>query len=616
MQIQNHGTPCRNFAIMSSEYIPCDPYDGREKFLMASNGHVVFIDTQTLEGEDVVMPCPGTPWDMLFLPEYGKLLIGTCSRRGYLHILDLATRTWEESLHVEGETYIWNMTKGGDGRIYCSDYPGSVLLCYDPEAKTLQSLGRAGKNPANMYARLVHTLPDGNILVSVGLQDRETHLYDIQTGQFRQVFAQGDYADAVVGDLVIVSRGTKTCFYDANTLELLDGPLDRVTLESVSHPAVIAYLKKKEEKSLAHILPYRQNRRAATLKDGRKIGYINQQFFVVENETVRFYNLPVEAPPMGIHGLAVDEKGVVWFAAALGQGMGWYDPKTGEYGNSAATTRAGGEIYGIVPHDGKVFFTAYGGGDHIIYDPAQPWDQYNNVNPKTLQSVAPMKMGRPVGCSVLGPDGNYWTGWCGTYGIYGGGVSRVNAKTYEVDGWFGLVPEQCIGYIAAGKSHIFASSHWMNSGLSYRFDEEFRMLKLDLDCNVVWSETFRVGQFPECIAVVDGRVYLSVRDRLDGMAKIHVYDEETMEKLAVKVMNPLGGPGASEQERRAVRALLAYDDSHLVAFIDERALLLDAKTLETLQTAQVPDMTHLAAMAPDKTVFFSRGRDLYSLRFD
>ena len=63
----------------------------------------------------------------------------------------------------------------------------------------------------------------------------------------------------------------QTCFFDANTLELLDGPLDRVNLGTVRHPAVIAYLKKKEEKSLAHILPYRQDRRAATLKDGRKI---------------------------------------------------------------------------------------------------------------------------------------------------------------------------------------------------------------------------------------------------------------------------------------------------------------------------------------------------------
>ena len=608
MQIQNHGTPCRNFAFMSSEYIPCDPYDGREKYLMASTGNLVILDTKTLQGEKLELPCPGTPWDVMFLEEYGKLLVGTCSGRGYLHCLDLKTRTWDPSLDIEGETYIWNMTKGGDGLIYCSDYPGSVLIRYDPRNHTLVSLGRVGSNPANMYARLVHTLPDGNILISVGLQERETHLYDIKTGQFRQVFEPGAYADMVEDGLVEVSTANGIYFYDANTLELLDGPWNRSTTSNLRHPVVLAYLDRKQNNGYRHLLPYPKECNAKVLKDGRIMGYFNQQFFVVENETIRFYDVPVEAPPIGIHGLAVDADGVVWFSASLGQGMGWYNPKTGKYWNSAAVTRINGEIYGIVPHEGKVLFTAYGGGDHIIYDPSQPWDQFGNVNPKTLQSVAPMKMGRPVGCSILGPDGNYWTGWCGTYGIYGGGMSRVNSKTYAVDGWFGLVPEQCIGYIAAGKEHIYASSHWMNSGLEYRFDEEFRLLRLDMDCNIVWSETFRVGQFPECLTVAGGRLFMALRDHLDDMAKICVYDEQTMEKIAVMEMDSLG--------EKFVRALLTYDEDHIVAFIDDQAKLINAHTLQMEQTVQVPEPASLAAIGPDKTIYFTKSAVLYSFQFE
>ena len=112
--------------------------------------------------------------------------------------------------------------------------------------------------------------------------------------------------------------------------------------------------------------------------------------------------------------MSVADVGVVWFGSGFGQTMGYYDPKTGESWNSPSVTRVNGEIYGVVPYNGQVYFTAYAGGDHVVYDPSKPWDQFNNVNPKTLQSVAPLKLGRPIAGSIMGPDGNIWTGWGAT----------------------------------------------------------------------------------------------------------------------------------------------------------------------------------------------------------
>jgi hypothetical protein len=314
--------------------------------------------------------------------------------------------------------------------------------------------------------------------------------------------------------------------------------------------------------------------------------------------------------------MTVAEDGIVWFGSGFGQTVGYYDPKNGTYWNSAAITRSAGQVYGVVPHNGTVFFTAYGGGDHILYDPAQPWNQYENVNPKTLQSVAPQKMGRPVAGSILGPDGNYWTGWCGTYGIYGGGLSRVDAKTLEVTGWFGVVPEQSIRHLAAGKKYLYATSHWMNSGMPYRFDDEFSLLQLDTECNVLWKKQFKLGQFPESLAVVGNRLYMSMRDRLDGMAKILVFDTETMEQLTEKAMNPLGGPGKYEMEQKSIRHLLPYGEDKLVVFIDEEAHLVDAETLEILQTAKLPAITETCTISKDRTIYCSFDEKLYRLLFD
>ena len=307
--------------------------------------------------------------------------------------------------------------------------------------------------------------------------------------------------------------------------------------------------------------------------------------------------------------------GKVWFGAGIGESVGYYDPRTGESWNSPAITNANGDVYGIVPYEGRFYFTAYAGGDHVVYDPAKPWDQYNNINPQTLKSVGPMHMGRPIAGSILGPDGNIWTGWCGTYGIYGGGISRIDVNTNEVTGWFGVVPEQSIRHMVASDRYLYATSHWMCSGLAYKFDQEFRLLRLDTACNILWEEKFRVGQFPECLLIRGGKLYMSMRDRLDGMAKILVYDEQTMEKLTERVMNPLGGPGRYEMEEHAIRCLLPYGEDKLVVFIGDRVHLMDGESLEILQTAKLPAMAETYAVTEDLSVYCSIDEKMFRVTF-
>ena len=603
MKVEYLESPCRAFVFMSSEHIPTDPRDGKEKYVLGATsaanhkGHIVLIDPDTLEAEDITIPEGTGLWALLYLPEYERLLVGTCGYCGWLHALDLKTRTWMQSLCLEGELYIWNLVRGGDGKVYGSNYPNCIVYCYDPENHTLTSAGRAGSNPKNMYSRLVHALPDGNILVSVGLTEKETHLFDVKTRQFRQVFEPGEYADEVADGVIITQRNGQKFAYDAETFELLEGP------GIGKHPKVIQRLRNRLDDKYAHLLPYRQECYMKELKDGRVIGcFKQQQVFIIKDGELTFCDLELTPPPMMIHGMNVAEDGVVWFGSGFGQTSGYYNPKTGEYWNSLATTRVNGEIYGVVPYNGLIYYTAYAGGDHIVYDPKKPWDQYNNVNPKTLQSV--------------GPHGNIWTGWGPVYGIYGGGLSRIDVNTNEVTGWFGVVPEQSIRHIAAGKKHLFATSHWMNSGMPYRFDDEFHLIRLDTDCNVNWDKKFQLGQFPECLVVLGGRVYMSMRDRLDDAAKILVYDEETMELVTEKVMNPLGGPGKYECEKKSIRKMLPYGEDKLVVFIDDEAHLLDGETLEILQTAQLPDMTEVATIAADNTVYFAVDEKLYRILFD
>ena len=100
------GQPCRNFGIHGNEHIPCDPYDGHEKYVLGTigtqtqSGHIFFIDTQTLEGEDFPLPGDIGCYAITYLPKYEKLVVGTCGYFGYVHVLDLRTRTWAEPLNI------------------------------------------------------------------------------------------------------------------------------------------------------------------------------------------------------------------------------------------------------------------------------------------------------------------------------------------------------------------------------------------------------------------------------------------------------------------------------------------------------------------------------------
>ena len=622
VNVEYLGDPCRGYAFMSGEYMSLDPKDGHEKYVMGTssahsqNARIVLFDPVTLKSEDIEIPSDIGIWAMLYLPDYERLVVGTSGYYGYLHCLDMRARKWLPSLRLEWETYIWNLTRGGDGKVYGGSYPGGVLMCYDPEQHTLVSEGKAGSNPNNMYARLVQTLPNGNILVSVGVNEHETYLFDVKTRKMRQVFQQKEYADAVAEGVIRTSiSNVGRFYYDADTLELLEGPLS--DSDTPTNPRVARHVQnRKPYARYEELLPYPQECNFRTLKDGRVIGCFKQQIVIIEGEKVTFHDIDTEPPEMLIHSLAVADDGVVWFGAGFGNMVGYYDPKTGENWNSRPITRADGEVYGIVPLDGKVYFTAYVGGDHVVYDPKAPWDQFNNSNPKSLRSVESDKLQRPEAGSVLGPDGNIWTGWCSVYGVYGGGISRIDVQTGEVDAWFGLVPEQSIGHIAASDRYVYAVSHWMNSGLPYRFDEAFWLLRLDTDGNVVWREQFREKQMLGCMAVLNGRLYLTMRDRPDDTAKIIVYDEQTMEKLEEKVMHSLNGLGRYETEGTSIYALLPCCEDKLAMFVGKEIRLLDAETLEVLQTAKLPGAAGACAIGKDNTIYFSIDEKLYRIRFN
>jgi len=625
MKFESLGTPCRNFCFFQREHIPCDPYDGKEKIVLATfvaggTGRIYFLDTENYTGEDLEIPGDWGSWALLYLPEHECLLVGTCPEFGYLHRLDLKTRTWAEPLRIEGEPYIWTLAAAKDGNVYCGTWGTGTILKYDPRNHTLVNLGKPeDDNPKNQYTRICLTAPDGNIIFSVCFAENRLYHLDVETGKFTKFGEVGcglGYECIWRNRFVMTGNADYHLLYDAVTLELA-AKIDKKTLstEGITDPDILAYVEYVKNPPYADLVPTGAYKYPTTLKDGRFFGLIGaegQEYFILNPETkeIRCSRIPCEPPPTEILGLAEDEEGTIWFSTGLGQTIGWYNPADGSYDNTSPVTAIGGEVYQIVPYDHKLWMVAYSGGDHIVYDPKKPWNQYDNVNPLTLESIHHVSC-RPNACNLLGPDNNIWAGWSGTYGNYGGTISRINTKTNKVDFWHQLVPLQTHGNLAASSKWIYSTTNGSTSGLDPRKDEFYLLRHDPEDAKIVWSEKFALGMHPGKIAISGGKLFMALHDEKTQF--LYVYDEETMEKLSVIEI----GKFEEKKNTNRICGLAKYDDNHMLVVVDCEARLYDTETLSVSSSCALECNPHKALIvAHDKWIYYGHHTTLYRFRFD
>ena len=584
--------PCRNFNILASLPI-IDPADGREKMVLSnfaagSTGNLIFVDPETGAGESLPLPADEGAW-ALFNLNNETLLVGTCARGGYLHRLDLATRTWAEPLRCPTETYIWNLCQGDDGRIYGGTYPGCVLLRYDPTLHELTNVGRMSTDPGNLYSRFVYAIP-GHILVECWSAAHHLALYTLATGAIHPFGPPGAKVKAIT-DTFICTVTTATTGTSERNSSLVSGEVlnfyDPQTLEEIPD--------QRDALPAAPTMPYSGVRHLHLLQDGRSFGVRGQEYFVmVPGESAPpLHPIPTERPPTRIHTLTVAPDGKLWGACGFGQTIFSYDPATGDYWNSNAVCDQGGEVYGMAFAHDHLYLSAYSGGDHVVYDPTQPWDQVNNRNPLTLEKVGPSLI-RPEANSVIGPDGHFWTGWMAEYGRYGGGISRIDTQSGAMTVWQEPIPGQAIVGLAADQRYLYFTTGGSGNGLSPKV-EPFHFVVWSPEGDKVWDAQFAAGQRLGRVCATGDAVVVVVDE------SVHLFDP-----LAMGWRQTISLP-------EACRTLLALPDGTVLLFGQTDLYRLQLDTGEVTRRSTLPGPVNTATLAPDGTVYFASGVDLYRL---
>ncbi|MEZ4837170.1 MAG: hypothetical protein R2873_35095 [Caldilineaceae bacterium] len=265
---------------------------------------------------------------------------------------------------------------------------------------------------------------------------------------------------------------------------------------------------------------------------------------------------------------------------------------TGEHWNSGVVCDQGGEVYGMAFAADRLFLSAYSGGDHVVYDPTQPWDQVTNQNPKTLTSVGPDLI-RPETRSVIGPVGNFWTGWMARYGVYGGGLSRVDVHTGDVTAWADPIPGQSLIGLSADDRYLYFTTGGKANGLPDKVDT-FHFVVWDPARGEVYRHRFARGQKLGRVLAVDGCVLVCVD------SSIHIFNRHEMDwQATVALDDPCG-------------ELVALPNGRALLFAGPRAWTLDPIGGELVHVADLPGPAYTATVS-DGQVYFAHLTELYRI---
>lgn len=612
-QVELIGQPCRAKNVLAARYVVAP--EGKEWFVLTNMNEsagmeLIFIDFRQDTAQAIRAPAGAGSWALLQVPG-NRLVVGTFYD-GKFMVFDLLKMAFAHTSDFPGESYLWNLAMGSDGRVYGGTYPGAKLGALDLNTYAVEDCGAPA--PPNMYLRYVCALPDGRILCNFGMDKSVNLIYDPTTKKFSEApqVLQG------------ISMGVSWNGYFLAGSQVLDGK----TLQPVPPPfptpagswavdinltsedalylrqgaAIYRYRKgTKELEKLAEVDLRGGSIYAVTTK-GELLGVRGQDYFVLKpgDTQVRLKPIPVESAPRPTFFLRLDPNGRLWGGPTFGQTLFWMDTQTKRLVNTRTVCNAGGEVYDVTFIDGTVYAVAYAGGDIVRYDPEAPWDQWNNVNPRTIASVGARGYIRPTAGVLVAPDGKLYSGWMAKYGVYGGAIAITEPSTGETTLIENPLGEQAVEGLAVDENAIYVGTSLGANGLPNKKGEWARFGVLDKTTKqVLFQREFESasGVRTFWLDAQTKRLALSV----DG--KLHLFDTASRAFVDLPAQAP-----------RVGSRIVGLGDGRAYYSSGKSIVQVDMRTGGAESVAEFPERVSNVAVAPDGTLYAACGTDIYRVR--
>jgi len=617
--VEHLGRPCRAKQVLAGRVVT-DRATGREWLVLANmnettGAELLFVDFERNTGKVLRAPAGAGSWALNEVAG-DRLVVGTFYDAQFM-IFDLKRMEFIKTVGFPGESYIWNLALGSDGRIYGGTYGHGKLGALDLNTYTVEDLGAPA--PPNMYLRWVSATPDGRIICSLGNDKPTQVLYDPTTKRFEPIPPPLEGVGGGVtwnGYFIAGSR-----VFKGKSFEVVDPPsfptppADKggwqvdlyLTSEDVlflrQGNAIYRYAKGDQALRVMSDIELRGGWLLAAAKGGEVLGVRGQDYFVIKpgDQDLTLKPIPVESGPRPTLFLEADSRGRLWGGPHFGQTLFWMDPRAKRSVNTGAVCDAGGEVYDVAFINSKVYAASYAGGDITEYDPDQPWDQWNHKNPKPLARVGPAYI-RPTGGILAGPDGKLYSGWMAQYGRYGGAVAITAPATGATQVIENPLGEQAVEGLAVDERFAYVGTSLGANGLPSKPDESphFGMIEL------------ATGTVP----------YRRAFPRASGVRAV-VYDPRTKRVAMVvdgklRVFDPASrrfvrGP-AGDLRNVTSYSVAAPGDGKVYYGHEDSVIALDLQSGKAMAIAEAPSDITCITVGADGAVYVSCGVDVYQIR--
>jgi streptogramin lyase len=582
-----------------------------------AGAELLYLDFQHDAAQVYRAPAGAGSWALLEVPA-DRLIVGTFYDGKFL-VFDLRRMEFVHVADFPGESYIWNLALGRDGRVYGGTYPGGKLGALDLETYAVEDCGAPA--PPNLYLRHVSATPDGRILCSIGQEKPTVLLYDPAARAFQiPPDSLGGVEVGVAWRGVFLSGGRAfrgeefTPVPPPFPLPPEDGGAWHVDAQLTSDDALFLrqgngfYRYAPPESSLSRIseIALRGGWPLAATPHGDVLGVRGQDYFVIRpgNETLALRPIPAESSPRATLFLRIDPAGRIWGGPTFGQTLFFLDLRTGRTVNTGAVCDAGGEVYDVAFLHGNVYAASYSGGDITEYNPDAIWDQWNGANPRRIASVGPKGYIRPTGGICAGPDGRLYSGWMARYGAYGGAIAITDPASGQTTLIENALAEQAVEGLAVDSRYAYVGTSLHANGLPAKRGEDphFGIAEV-ASGRVCFSHRFVGATAVRCVALdeVTGLVLMVVDGSLRAFDRASGLFSDAITPQAPRVTS---------------RSVAARGDGAVYYASGRQIVALDLCAGSARVLSEAPEAASNVAVGPDGHVYVAYGVEVGRIRVE
>jgi hypothetical protein len=438
---------------------------------------------------------------------------------------------------IDGESYIWQLHKATDGKLYGGTWPNGKLISYDPKKGTFEDYGQMVENEQYLIG-INGEFPD-RIYCGIGAHaqlveyNTKTKLKKNLFGdryKSREAFAQlkrvGDLLVALVypQPVVLIIEPSKGEVLKEVLVPDQDDDFYRTNAKSiVSRGDEIFFGMNPSNK----LYKYNVKTDKLTLVGadlGGPIGLVGGRYLYLKTVTERYkiYDLETNKIVKEVQLHVETDDGMIVFAMNFGpdgkvyggsfinQHLWVFDPATMKCKDLGVAINLGGQVNSMVPYNGKLYIGHYILATVSVYDPTKPWNPTPALspNPRIIGSVGDEQ--DRIHDMVVGADGKIYMATYPGKGRRGGSLTILDPETEKMEVHRDIVPLQSLRSLESARSGIIYAGSDKHIGLG-NVGEEAK------DAHVIgWSvkEKKIVDDF---VPLPGARIVWKISEGLDGM---------------------------------------------------------------------------------------------------